>query len=412
VMTFKVLIDSRRRINSGIGRVSQWLSANLILDRQEFEVLNLTTEDNKKSDYEFYENHVVTTDIKPFSHDEFLLLPKLVASIKPDLYINPQSTWSPLHTTPSINIVHDLWAIKNPEWLPTEPDIKARFHIDGIGFFDNLSKWFTEELAKALLTEYGYKEWLNAKTMDNKIWLACWAQYAATVSMSRKCVAVSPCVKSEIIKYFRFGNDSQIIYNIPKSFEGIRDYQRNAKHFLTLSKLENRKNLDFLLDAYEQYCCEASRPIPLIIAGDPGYISVARRLLDRISRMNVSGHVVHFKQSVTDNELGDLFQHSCALIFPTLYEGFGLPALEGMLSRIPVIATKTGMMTTHLGQYASLISGNDVNELVERMVSVQNGKLNLRTTEAEAAARCFISDCNSRNEWISLIKTLRESLAH
>jgi glycosyltransferase involved in cell wall biosynthesis len=409
-MTFKLLIDSRRRINSGIGRVSQWLSANLILDRQEFEVVNLTTKENMRSDYEFHENHIVVTDIKPFSHEEFLLLPKLVASIKPDIYINPQSTWSPLHTTPSINIVHDLWAIKNPEWLPTETDIKARFDVDGIGFFECLSRWFTEELAQAMLTEYGYQEWIKARKSDNKIWLACWAQYAATVSMSRKCVAVSPCVQFEIIKYFPLGIKSQIIYNLPKSFERIRDFQQNATHFLTLSKLENRKNLDFLLDAYEQYCCEATQPIPLIIAGDPGYFSVARRLLDRIALMNASGNIVHFKQSVSDNELCDLFQHSCALVFPTLYEGFGLPALEAMLARVPVIATKTGMMTTHLGQHASLISGKNVNELAERMVDAQNGRLNVRTTEAEAAVRCFISDCNSRNEWIHLIKTLRENL--
>ena len=64
---FRVLIDSRRKINSGIGRVSQWLSENLVLNEQDVEVMNLTTEDHNNTDYVFHKNTVITTDIKPFS---------------------------------------------------------------------------------------------------------------------------------------------------------------------------------------------------------------------------------------------------------------------------------------------------------------------------------------------------------
>ena len=83
-----------------------------------------------------------------------------------------------------------------------------------------------------------------------------------------------------------------------------------------------------------------------------------------------------------------------------------------MLSKIPVIATKTGMMATYLGKYASLISGHDVNELSEKMIQAQSGELNVCTNKAELAVREFISQLDSRKEWREVInKKMREIYA-
>jgi len=410
-VTYKILIDSRRKINSGIGRVSQWLSKNITFDKQEYEVINLAASNTCSDDYDFHENQVIRTGIKPFSYEEYYELPKLVESIKPDLYVNPQTTWSPLHTIPSVNIIHDLWAIKNPEWLPTKSDLEARFGLKDTAYFDSLYQWFSKDRAMTLLTEYGYEEWCKAKLNGNIIWLGCWAQYAATVSMSKSCVVVSDYIKEEVEKYFQLGVNSKVIHNMPNSF-GANSYRTDkTTHFLTLSKLENRKNLDYLLDSYKEYCHKTKIPLPLIIAGDPGYASVAERLLNKISKMNDAGYSVVFKKSVSDSELEKLFTDSCALIFPTHFEGFGLPALEGMMSRIPVIATKTGMMSTHLGQHAAIINGKDIQELADKMVLSQKGTLCVCVKAAECSVRDFVETCDSQSKWKSVIHEIHRNHA-
>lgn len=408
--TFRVLVDSRRKINSGIGRVSQWLSDNLIFDDyRDIEIINLTGVGHGYSDYNFRNNRVVTTKIKPFSHDEFYELPSLVDSLNVDVYVNPQTTWSPLHKTPSINIIHDLWAIRNPEWLPLRSDLIARFCVENVVYFNHLAEWFDDNKAEEMLTEFGHKEWMKAKKSNNKIWLGCWAQYAATVSLSSKCILVSPFIKLQVEKYFSLGRSSEVISNIPKPF--ILEKVESKEHFLTLSKLENRKNLDFLLDAYVEYCNESKNIVPLIIAGDPGYKSVAEKLISRINKMFKNGYPVCFKASVTDDELRDLFSKSYALIFPTHFEGFGLPALEGMLSGIPVIATKTGMMATDLGEYATLINGTSLTELSNAMLHAQMNSLDINTDHAKLAVNKFINQTNSKEKWKQSIKSLRTQYA-
>jgi len=263
----RILIDSRRKINSGIGRVSQWLAKNIgsSLDYN-VKITHLITKMAESPDYCFSENEILETSVNPFSFEELYYLPELLSKHDFDLYINPQSTWSPFHVIPSINIIHDLWAIKNPEWLPSEHDLKARFKINNVDYFRHLAKWFYYEKASRYLTSHGLSQWKLAKQEGNSIWLGCWAQYAATTALSKKYVVVSSYIKDEVEKYFTYGNEAIVIHNTPKKF--IEKISDNKKHFLNLSKLEERKNLDFLLDSYVIYADLAEfSPLPLIIAG-------------------------------------------------------------------------------------------------------------------------------------------------
>lgn len=364
-----IAIDARRKINSGIGRVSQWLASNAAELIGPCSSVYLVSSADTRG-YEFGAGEVIVTDIKPFSFDETYKLPELIASTGASLYLNPQTTWCPFNCVRSLNIIHDLWAITNPDWLPTAGDLQARFSIDNVGYFESLSKWFTPRKRRHLLTTHGAKLFAKLCDVNNPISLGIWAQYAATVEYSAQVITVSSHIHDLLAEVFPRGEEAIVIPNVPKDFFGGIRPQPKPEHFLVLSKLERRKNLLFLLDAYVEYC-EIAGPYacPLVIAGDPGYQSVAAEILARIEDIRRSGHQVSVLASVSDDELCSLLMRAVALVFPTHFEGFGLPPLEAMLAGVPVIGTKTGMLNSPLAAHVVLIDPADRRKLVDALVN-------------------------------------------
>ena len=97
-----------RQANSGVGRVSQWLAHHLpAMDRQH-EYLFLVSPHSDLKSFHVPADRCVHTHVVPFAGGEFEQLPAEIDALGVDLYVNPQTTWSPLLRTPSISLVHDL----------------------------------------------------------------------------------------------------------------------------------------------------------------------------------------------------------------------------------------------------------------------------------------------------------------
>lgn len=404
---YKILVDSRRKINSGVGRVSQWIANNISeMDIENAEIFFLVNPDSFSKDYLIPTNYIVETNIKPFSIKEYLELPDYLSNYDFDLYINPQLSWNYTLRIPTINMIHDLWPIKNPEWLPSAKDLMVRFEINDILYFEKTSQFLNDKNIEKYLTSYGIKQWEKAIHTNNIILLGCWAQAAAVTALSRKIVVVSEFIKSEVEKYFNHTNNIVTIYNIPSKIHLAE--HKSYQHFLTISKLEKRKNLDFLLDSYTEYVNSYNgNVLPLIIVGDRGYKSVSEPFINRINHLKNVGHKITFVSSISDQELKELFMNSAALIFPSRFEGFGLPPLEAMLSSVPVIATPTGMMATKLGEYAILIDGENTNDLVFHLKNISNGNYpsKLIINQAKEAVIQFINESETIQRWEKTIKS-------
>lgn len=399
----RIAIDARRKINSGIGRVSQWLAHNMPSLIGDAEPIYIVSRGGHHA-YGLYDREIIETDISPFSAGEAYYLPDLIASTGANVYVNPQTTWSPFHCVKSINIIHDLWAIFNPEWLPTEDDLKSRFGIDDIHYFRRLGQWFTLDKAKRLLTSEGFSLYRSTLEQGNPISIGVWAQYAATVEYSAATITVSEFIKQKLSVIFPRGTEAIVIPNVPKDFIGGSFQnigERPRQHFITLSKLERRKNLDTLLEAYVSYAKTSSATVlPLIIAGDPGYKSIALDFATKVDNLRANGFLIEIRNSISDKELKELFANAAALIFPTHFEGFGLPPLEAMLAGVEVIATRTGMMDSHLGKYARLVSPNDIQQLSDELHNAANStpdpnKLLL----ARKAVQDFVCEINPSEIW-------------
>ena len=108
-------------------------------------------------------------------------------------------------------------------------------------------------------------------------------------------------------------------------------------HFLYVGDAEPRKNLGTLLEAYASYRDAEPSPLPLVIAGSA----------------NASGPGIEVRNRSTPGQLRSLYATAIALVHPSLYEGFGLTALEAMAAGVPVIAAEAPGVREVCGDAAS-----------------------------------------------------------
>lgn len=106
---------------------------------------------------------------------------------------------------------------------------------------------------------------------------------------------------------------------------------------------EPRKNLDRLLRAFATL---ESSDLQMVIAGPPGWGSVD---LPAVARRLGLGRRVVFTGYLADPELSSLMAGARAFLFPSIYEGFGLPPLEAMAAGVPVVAGRAGSLPEVLG---------------------------------------------------------------
>jgi alpha-1,3-rhamnosyl/mannosyltransferase len=139
--------------------------------------------------------------------------------------------------------------------------------------------------------------------------------------------------------------------------------------------VEPRKNLVTLLDAYARLKkqLEASCP-PLVIVGRKGW-----NCDDILGYMSELEGAVRFLGHVSDEELIALYQMAICLVFPSLYEGFGLPVLEAMAAGCPVIASMTSSLPEVAGTAGLLVDPLNAQEIAMAMQQVlQNEDLRAR----------------------------------
>jgi glycosyltransferase involved in cell wall biosynthesis len=162
---------------------------------------------------------------------------------------------------------------------------------------------------------------------------------------------------------------------------------------LYVGTLEPRKGLDTLLDAYARLAGEVCHH--LVIAGKRGwYTDLLFRLVERLG---IAGRV-HFTDYVPDEDLPGLYNLADLFVFPSRYEGFGLPPLEAMACGVPVITTTAASLPEVVGDAALLVSPGDAEALAAalRRGLVDAGlRADLRGRGVKRA-RCFTWEATAR----------------
>ena len=128
------------------------------------------------------------------------------------------------------------------------------------------------------------------------------------------------------------------------------------KYILFVGAIEPRKNVGKLIDAYSMIDVD----MPLVIAGKRAWLWE-----DEINGRNLKG--VRLLEYVSTEDLGYLYSGAYCFVFPSLYEGFGLPPLEAMTFGCPVITSKISSLPEVCGDAALYANPYDVYDIKEKM---------------------------------------------
>lgn len=122
-------------------------------------------------------------------------------------------------------------------------------------------------------------------------------------------------------------------------------------YILAVGTLEPRKNLAALLDAMQLLWSQEHMKLQLVIAGREGWMN--RELLQRIRQLQREGRV-RYLGGLAEEDLPRVYRHAAVAVYPSLYEGFGLPVLEAMASGTPVITSNNSALR-EIGEGAALL---------------------------------------------------------
>lgn len=137
-----------------------------------------------------------------------------------------------------------------------------------------------------------------------------------------------------------------------------------SRFILHVGTLQPRKNIPVLLDALARL----SRPaLPLVLVGGKGWLF--DDIFARIEALGLQERV-YFAGYVPDEELPLWYNAATLFVFPSLYEGFGMPVVEAMACGTPVIAADASSLPEAAGGAALLFAPQDTADLVERIESV------------------------------------------
>jgi glycosyltransferase involved in cell wall biosynthesis len=167
-----------------------------------------------------------------------------------------------------------------------------------------------------------------------------------------------------------------------------------ARFMLFVSTLEPRKNLVRLIEAFDRLIADGSRAgLSLVIAGRRGWRY--EPIFAAVERLGL-GERVRFLDFVADEDLPALYNLAEAFVYPSLYEGFGLPALEALACGVPVMTANVSSLPEVVGAAAALVDPLDVGSIAGGMARALAEATHLRQVgPAQAAAFSWESSADT-----------------
>lgn len=186
-----------------------------------------------------------------------------------------------------------------------------------------------------------------------------------------RIIAVSESTKKDLIDYGIPTEKITVIYEAAGSiFRPVDPRDVKAKHgltkpyFLSVGTREPRKNLQRLIEAFSKLPTRSDLEVTLVIVGPIGWGE----------SLKIPSNV-RFLGFVPDEDLAGLYSGAKAFVYPTLYEGFGLPVLEALNCGCPVITSNLSSLPEVGGEAAIYVNPLSVAEITQAMAAVR--KLNL-----------------------------------
>lgn len=193
-----------------------------------------------------------------------------------------------------------------------------------------------------------------------------------------RIISISEYSKNHFMKIFPHYPSERVQVLHPASryslMDGIDDEAglisglSSGKFWLSVGTLEPRKNVRRLLQAYSLLRERNLTDLPLVMAGGKGWLE--EELPDYISGLGLK-EAVHLLGYVSDLQLNWLYRHCFAFVYPSMFEGFGVPVLEAMSLGVAVIASNRTSLPEIVGDAGLQVDPEDIEALIEAMSRLQ-----------------------------------------
>jgi len=234
-------------------------------------------------------------------------------------------------------------------------------------------------------------EWTTAKNRSG-----CLEGIQRSARFADKFVAISEATKGAFLNHFPDVIPDKITVVYPASRYSMPGYSRKpmrpkrmparvqTNFFLSVGTIEPRKNQEFLVIAYENYRDRGNPPIPLVFAGKPGWLMDGFQARIQASRWADDIHMLGY---VSEGELAWLYSNCLANLYPSLYEGFGLPVLEGMSFGACTLASDRTSIPEIAGNAGILLPPNDTEAWIQALANLTARQTEMSELKKLALAR-------------------------
>jgi len=168
-------------------------------------------------------------------------------------------------------------------------------------------------------------------------------------------------------------NKLQVINCSASDFFRPENSKLDSNFYLAVSTISPRKNFLNIVKSFSEVL-KVNKDLRLKIVGNKGW--QYKTVFEEIENLGISKNV-DILGYVSDEKLRQLYNCAIALVFPSFYEGFGIPPLEAMKSGCPVISSNTSSLPEVVGDAAILIDPYDIKSLTKAMLEIKNND-NLR----------------------------------
>jgi glycosyltransferase involved in cell wall biosynthesis len=249
-------------------------------------------------------------------------------------------------------------------WLPVpKAYAKSKKVRRFITVYDLIPVLFPDFVTKANVNQF--KKNLNSITPET--WVICISNSTKNDlvnyhnNLNPEKVFVTHLAASELFYPVKDGELLKQVrkkYNIPES-----------PYILTVATIEPRKNIRAVLYAFRDLILqEKISDLNLVLAGIRGW--KYQEVVDFIETSPDLSSRVFYTGYIHDNDLAAIYSGAATFVYPSLYEGFGLPPLEAMQCGVPVICSKTSSLPEVVGNAGIMVAPNDTQELSSSIMKI------------------------------------------
>ena len=213
------------------------------------------------------------------------------------------------------------------------------------------------------------------RTIDRKIY---YKKFKSACQRADKIIAVSQQTKQDIIDFFLISEEKiEVVYQgcnaifqhkiTTNTKQAVQEkYNLPNDYLLSIGSIEERKNLLTILKTLKELPNQK-----LVVIGNGKAYKI--KCLRFISKHNLSNRVL-FLSDLKLIEMAAIYQNAEILIYPSIFEGFGIPILEALFSKTPVITSKDGCFVETGGPSTKYINPHSVDQMKMAILEIQNSR--------------------------------------